>query len=94
MKRGVIHYDRRAFGRRFDELRPEPFNEQGACRIPGIAERGGNAAADPRRDHIGSLKFSAAFNVLYFHSPGSSSILPDKRFVYPAFVDIGACFFG
>jgi hypothetical protein len=40
------------------------------------------------------LKFPAAFNVLNSHSSGGSSALPDKRFVYPAFVDTGACFFG
>jgi hypothetical protein len=40
------------------------------------------------------LKFPAALNILKSHSPGSSSVLPDKRFVYPAFVDVSACFFG
>jgi hypothetical protein len=94
MERGVIHYDRCAFGYRFDKLRPEPLDERGACHVPGIAEQGDNAAANPRRDHIGSLKFPAAFNVPDFHSSGGSSVLPDKSFVYPAFVDIRACFFG
>jgi hypothetical protein len=36
----------------------------------------------------------AALNGPGFHSSRKSSILPDKRFVYPAFVDTGACFFG
>jgi hypothetical protein len=94
MKRGAIHYDRCAFGYRFDELRPEPPHERVACRVPGIAERGDNAAADPRRDHIGSLKLPAALNAPGFHSPESSSVFPDKRFVYPAFINAGACFFG
>jgi hypothetical protein len=94
MKRGVIHYYGRVFGYRFDELRPEPLRERGACRIPGIAKRGDNAAADPCRDHIGSLKLPAVLNVPASHSPGSSSVFPDKRVVYPAFVDISTCFFG
>jgi hypothetical protein len=40
------------------------------------------------------LKLPAVLNVLDSHSSGSSSVLPDKWFVYPVFINAGACFFG